>query len=71
MRCHCCGRFFSGANGYHWKMVYSGHPPTPSHELYQCPKCTEAHGSFTPDPGIRPECSVGFFRPKRLEQTNT
>ena len=60
MRCECCGRFFSGAKGYAWKMIYSGHPPMPDHEIYRCPACVVTHGMFAHDERIRPECSCGY-----------
>lgn len=62
MKCYFCGRFMTCKPGASWKMVYSGHPPTPDHEIYQCKTCTDKHGAFTPQHGIKPECSCGVFR---------
>jgi hypothetical protein len=43
-------------------MIYSGHPPTPDREIYQCRKCTVEHGPLEPQPGIKPEASCGEFK---------
>ena len=48
--------------GASWKMIYTGQPPTPDHEIYQCKKCTEENGLMPTDFRIKPECSVGFFK---------
>lgn len=45
-----------------WKMVYSGYPPTPDRELYQCKRCTDKHGALPTDPRIKPECSAGICK---------
>lgn len=62
LNCCTCGRFMSVEPGASWKMVYSGYPPTPDRELYQCKNCTEKHGALPTDPRIRPECSAGICR---------
>lgn len=61
MKCCTCGRFFRHELGVSWKMVYSGHPPTPDHEIYQCKNCTLEYGPLEPQHGIKPECSTGVF----------
>jgi hypothetical protein len=60
LKCHCCGRFMTYQSGAAWKMVYSGHPPTPDCEIYKCKRCVEAEGPFEPQTGIRPEMSCGI-----------
>lgn len=61
-KCHCCGRFVRVAPGVAWKMVYGGWPPEPSEEIYKCKRCTDEEGPFTPQHGIRPECSCGVVK---------
>lgn len=62
LNCSTCGRFMTIQPGAAWKMVYSGYPPEPDHEAYQCKACTEKHGAFNPQHGIKPECSCGLFK---------
>lgn len=62
INCCTCGRFMTCAPGASWQMVYSGHPPTPDHERFQCKSCTEKHGPLTSQDGIRPECGAGVFK---------
>jgi hypothetical protein len=61
-KCHTCGRFMRCEPGAAWKMVYTGHPPEPHGEIYQCKACTQKHGAFTPDYRIKPEASCGVYR---------
>lgn len=59
LKCACCGRFHASGVGSAWKMVYSGCPPIPDREISKCKKCVEKWGPFTPQHGIKPECSCG------------
>ena len=42
-------------------MIYSGALPEPQEEIYKCTSCVERHGSFEPQPGIKPEHSCGHL----------
>ena len=55
-KCHDCGRFCKPVV---WKMIYSGVLPEPQEEIYKCATCVEKNGSFTPQHGIKSECSFG------------
>jgi hypothetical protein len=57
-QCGCCGKF---CRPVEWKLHYSGVLPEPDHEEYRCATCVKQHGSFEPDPRIRPEASCGKF----------
>jgi hypothetical protein len=57
--CNTCGRFFTMIAGVAWKMVYSGFPPEPDHEIYRCADCVAKVGEFSPSAGIKPEFSCG------------
>ena len=59
-RCDCCGRFHSAVPGSSWAMIYSGYPPTPSHEISRCIGCTTTHGAPHGQSGIRPEYASGI-----------
>ena len=61
VNCCSCGRFMRCDPGASWKMVYSGYPPTPDHEDFQCVTCTETHGPLQTQSGIRPEFGAGVF----------
>lgn len=58
-KCHTCGRFFSWAYGFGWKMLYSGYPPQPDREIYRCAKCLNLHGTFEAQHGIVASSSCG------------
>lgn len=58
VKCERCGRFCVPVE---WKMVYSGSPPTPDHEIFRCAACVMAHGHFVPSHGIKPEFSCGVL----------
>lgn len=60
--CDACGRFMRVIAGAAWKMLYSGHPPTPDREVYRCKKCVDRLGPFLPQSGIRPEASCGVVK---------
>jgi hypothetical protein len=62
MTCNCvnCGQFCNPAA---WKMVYSGYPKQPDHEIYKCASCFVKYGAFVPQEGIKPEFSCGVFDP--------
>lgn len=62
LNCECCGKFMVCKPGAAWRMIYSGHPPTPDREIFRCARCVERHGPFEPQSGIRPEASCGVFR---------
>ena len=62
MNCEYCGRFHDHGPGSAWMMVYSGSPPMPDREISRCRACVEKHGPFTPQHGIKPECSCGIVR---------
>ena len=55
-KCHDCGKF---CRPVEWQMIYSGALPEPQEEIYKCAACVEKHGSFAPQPGIKPEYSCG------------
>jgi len=55
-KCHACGKF---CRPVEWKMIYSGALPEPQEEIYKCADCVEKNGSFSPQNGIKPECSCG------------
>lgn len=62
LRCDICGRFHKGGPGTAWKMIYSGSPPIPDHEVNACATCVGKHGPFEPQHGIKPEMSCGIFK---------
>jgi len=57
-KCHDCGKF---CRPVEWQMIYSGALPEPQEEIYKCTSCVERHGSFEPQPGIKPEHSCGHL----------
>jgi hypothetical protein len=59
--CDTCGRFTKEEPGASWKMVCSGWPPTPDHDVIRCRSCTEKHGPLQPQAGIRPEYGAGIY----------
>ena len=59
IKCHDCGRFIRIQTGTAWKMLYSGYPPSPDHEIFRCVPCVEKLGEFTPQHGIVPKYSCG------------
>lgn len=59
-KCHDCGKF---CRPVQWKMLYSGALPEPQEEIFKCAGCVEKHGSFEPQPGIKPEHSCGLLTP--------
>ena len=59
-KCHDCGKF---CRPVEWQMIYSGALPEPQEEIYKCTSCVERHGSFEPQPGIKPEHSCGHLTP--------
>lgn len=65
--CQTCGKFFKASDGYAWRMVYSGYPPTPDREVFRCRRCMDSLGGFEPQSGIRPECSCGVIQPERKD----
>lgn len=60
--CECCGRFMKCERGAAWRMIFTGHPPTPDREVYRCKACVEKYGTFDPQDGIRREASCGVFK---------
>ena len=60
-KCDRCGRFHKCESGSAWKMVYSGYPPEPDHEISRCKKCVEIYGEFYVQNGIKPEYSCGLI----------
>lgn len=54
-KCYTCGKFFKFETGVHWKMVYSGSPPEPYGQIFNCIRC----GPFYSQDGIKPEYSCG------------
>lgn len=65
--CVTCGRFTLPAPGVSWQMVYSGYPPTPDYERFQCVDCTEKYGPLVGQSGIRPEFAAGIIRASSSE----
>lgn len=45
VNCCTCGRFIG--SGASWAMIYSGYPPEPDHEIYQCAECNGKYGVLT------------------------
>ena len=50
--CVTCGRFCTMVPGASFAMRYSGYPPTPDHEDFQCVRCTVARGPLQPQDGM-------------------
>lgn len=61
LNCCTCGRFCTAEPGASWKMIYSGYPPTPDHEVVRCARCTHTLGPLVAQSGIRPEYGAGVF----------
>lgn len=61
-RCECCGKLMACKPGAAWRMVYTGHPPTPDREVYRCKTCVDKWGPFDAQHGIKPEASCGLFK---------
>lgn len=68
-KCECCGRFMRCDPGAAWRMVYSGHPPTPWGEIHRCKSCVQKWGPFDPQHGIKPECSCGVFKSREMSDS--
>jgi hypothetical protein len=66
LKCDNCGRFMVLRDGASWKLIYSGVLPEPDHEIYRCCACVAKLGPFTPQYGIKPECSCGVVTGKLL-----
>jgi len=58
--CDLCGRFHAREPGSAWKMVYSGWPKEPDHEVTRCKSCVDKWGPMQPQDGIVPEYSAGI-----------
>ena len=52
--CECCGRFMKCERGAAWRMIFTGHPPTPDREVYRQGLRREVRHS-DPQDGIRRE----------------
>jgi len=62
LNCESCGRFCKCEPGASWKMVYTGFPPAPDHEVIRCKRCTTELGPLAGQLGIRPEFAAGVFQ---------
>jgi hypothetical protein len=60
--CDRCGRFHDHGPGSAWRMIFSGWPRFPDHDISRCRACVEKYGPFEPQEGIKPEYSCGIVK---------